>query len=54
MVCAEVDWGLGRIRRRLQHVVGALEALVHLGIIAHDFEQLVIEHHNQRVDIVFK
>ena len=38
----------------VQHVVGALEALVHLGVVAHDFEELLVKHDDQRINVAFE
>jgi hypothetical protein len=38
----------------LQHVVGRLEAIVDIGVVAHDFHQLVVEDDDQRIDVLGK
>src|SRR5574343_1419988 len=35
-----------------QHIVSCLEAIIDIGVIAHDFHQLVVEDHDQRIDVL--
>ncbi len=37
-----------------QHVVGGAETIVHIGVVTHDFHQLVVEDDDQRIDMLGK